>query len=297
MPRTTRALGALLCLTALAGCSGGGSTATPSAPAGASSSAGSATEAAAATPKVGDTVTGAELSATLRAAMDAAPNATLALTSPGGGAEAGSAKGLASYAEAGSTLSLEIAAGSGGSAADTIDVIHVPGAIYVKTGGEPLPGGKEWAKITDLSEPGLFSGLLGTVALSMSAFTNPDSLVRVVKAAPTLTVTQAGAQGITYTTTLNPKQAVELYPADLFTGNPQARTEVSKQSTDTGGFDLTLTVDAKGLPTAISWDAVSQGEKVKVAVTYTGWGPGEAVAEPAAGKTVDAAELDKGLTS
>lgn len=302
-PTVARVLGPAACLAlALTACSGG-----PSAPAGGPASSASSAGTPSASPSApvvapteGGTVTGQALSAQLAQALAGAPSATLSLVlTQGVGKAPMSGEGRTAWATGGSSTTLDIATGDPDTG--TVTVLGGPGGAYLKVEkGAELPPGEQWVKISDLSASGgLFTGLFGGLAGNLLAFSSPDGILRAVAAAPELTVKSVDPDGTaTYSTVLAPDQVAELYDLGLFGGDKAARAGVAKAGTDDGQYQLTLGVDGAGRPVAVQLQGTSGGEPVGATTTYTGWSPAaEPIDEPAAGVTVDSAEMDKALTS
>lgn len=290
MTFTTRALGLGVCLAVtLSACGGSTGSAAPSA---AASSPAAATSTAAAAPAAGSTVTGKDLADRLGTAMAATPNTTLTLKVTGGDGAEGT--GSVSFAAAGSSQLLKIQ--QKGGTGDPVTMLQTSDAIYIDAATAGADG-KKWVRIKEISDKGgMFTALFGVLAIGTTSFSNPDGLLRVVAATPSLTVKTADAQGVTYTASVQAGAAAQLFPAQLFGGDEKARNEMAKQSTGET-MALTVVTDAQGRPTEVSYGVTDGGEKATVTSGYTGWGSGEAVPAPDPATVIDAAELEKQLTS
>lgn len=291
MTFTSRALGLSVSLAlALSACGGSGSAgSTGAAPSGGASPA--ATSAAPSAPAAGSTVTGKDLAATLSAAMTASPQAALTLEVTGG--DGGGGTGAVTFAPDGSALQLTIPQTD--TADQPVTMIQTADAVYID-GVTAGAKGKKWVRISEVSEKaGLFASLFGALALGTASFGNPDGLVRVLGVTTSLTVTSADAQGVTYTGTLPATAIVQIFPAALFGGDEKARTEMARRSAD-GSTTLTLVTDPQGRPTTVTYAMTGDGKPVTVTSTLV-WGTAAPVAAPDPATVVEAAELEKQLTS
>lgn len=291
MTLTTRALGLCVTLAVLvSACGGSGSSgSTGGAATGAASSAASP---AANGPAVGSTVKGADLASKLTTAMAASPNVSVGFESTGGDGLKG--VGAVSFAADGSVLELKVPQSA--TSDEPMTIIQTADAVYIDGATAGLDGGKQWARISKISDKGgMFTALFALVAVGTTTFTNPDGLLRALAATPSVTVKASDASSVTYTATLSPAAGVQLLPVALFGGDKKARDQAGKQSVGDTTSELTLVTDAKGRPTSVTYQATSDGTPTTITTEYVSWGSGEVVEVPAPGTVTEAAELDKQL--
>ncbi|MGL5819843.1 MAG: hypothetical protein ACRCYR_19960 [Phycicoccus sp.] len=224
----------------------------------------SASSAAAAGPKVGDTVPLTDLSAASNRSVSA--KKTTHITMSFTGTEQGTYEADVDYRGKNPSVSMEIAQGG-----QTVDVLFVGGVLFVGSDGFAAQAdGKRWIKVDPDGDDAMSKAMGPFLTQMETAFVNPAEQLKGYDGVDA-TVTAVEADRVTYTVTLTTEQLRAAVKQGAAPGLDEAALA---QLPD--GITYEMTLDAAMLPVSMSMDLAGQS----MTVEYSDWGRPVTIAAP-----------------
>ncbi|GGL32114.1 hypothetical protein H9L10_10105 [Phycicoccus endophyticus] len=227
----------------------------------------SAAAPAAAGGSVGDTVTLADLAASMSAAVKDKGSAHVQVEVP----DQGAMEADVDYSGDAPAMSMSTT-----QSGESVQVLYVDKVLYLSSDSmSEVAQGKKWLKIVPDGED-MMSQMMGSTLEQMeSSMGNPADQLGALQDTPA-TVTDVDGDSVTYTVTLTKAQLKKQLQSKAET-IPGLSEDSIEQLPD--GVSYELTVDGESLPTALSMDVGGQ----TMTMTYSKWGePVEVSAPPAA---------------